>query len=143
MENLLLALRKKPLRYCALVTGTKHYLGPFESYGHTSAETPFRENNPRLPGPNFYNTLEGILLRAAADRGFAFAIHRPHTIIGYAPGNAMNMAQTLAVYAVFCSQNSDPFIFPGSHEQWNALTDVTDAEVLAKHIAWAAATLEG
>ena len=54
----------------------------------------------------------------------------------------MNMAQTLAVYAVFCSQNSDPFIFPGSHEQWNALTDVTDAEVLAKQIAWAAATLE-
>ncbi len=50
IENLFAALRGKPLQHAALVTGTKHYLGPFEAYGQTAAETPFRENTPRLPG---------------------------------------------------------------------------------------------
>src|SRR3954452_23886706 len=35
---------------------------------------------------------------AAAKRdGFGWSIHRPHTIIGYALGNAMNMGVTLAL----------------------------------------------
>jgi nucleoside-diphosphate-sugar epimerase len=34
------------------------------------------------------------------------------------------------------------FVFPGSHLQWNALTDVTDARLLAKHLEWAAVTPE-
>jgi hypothetical protein len=43
----------------------------------------------------------------------------------------MNMGQTLAVY-VRCAASGELFIFPGSHEQWNALTDVTDARMLAQ-----------
>jgi NAD(P)-dependent dehydrogenase (short-subunit alcohol dehydrogenase family) len=39
IENLFAALRDKPLQHAALVTGTKHYLGPFEAYGQTVAET--------------------------------------------------------------------------------------------------------
>ncbi|WP_422733612.1 NAD(P)H-binding protein [Micromonospora sp. WMMD558] len=31
------------LRHVTLVTGLKHYLGPFEAYGKTPAETPYRE----------------------------------------------------------------------------------------------------
>lgn len=140
IENLFAALRGKPLQYAALVTGTKHYLGPFESYGQTVAETPFRENAPRLPVPNFYYTQEDVLFREAAAHGFAWTVHRPHTIVGYARGNAMNMGQTLAVYASLCKENREPFIFPGSPEQWNFLTDVTDARLLARQLAWAAAT---
>lgn len=35
------------------------------------------------------------LLRAAAERdGFQWNVHRPHTLIGQAPGNAMNMGVT-------------------------------------------------
>ena len=52
----------------------------------------------------------------------------------------MNMGQTLAVYAALCRESGEPFIFPGSHEQWNALTDVTDARMLAQQLAWAATT---
>ncbi len=65
IENLFAALEGKPLQHAALVTGTKHYLGPFESYGQTVAETPFRENAPRLPGLNFYYTQEDVLFRAS------------------------------------------------------------------------------
>jgi nucleoside-diphosphate-sugar epimerase len=138
IENLFGALRERPLQFAALVTGTKCYLGPFESYGKTAAETPFRENAPRLPGLNFYYTQEDLLLHEATVRGLPWTVHRPHSIIGFALGNAMNMGQTLAAYGSVCREGSEPFIFPGSHEQWNALTDVTDARVLAKQLAWAA-----
>lgn len=140
LDNLFAALRGKPLQYAALVTGTKHYLGPFESYGKSSSETPFRENAPRLPGLNFYYTQEDILLHQAAAQGFAWTVHRPHSIVGYALGNAMNIGQTLAVYASLCRDSGEPFIFPGSSEQWNALTDVTDARILARQLVWAATT---
>jgi nucleoside-diphosphate-sugar epimerase len=138
-RNLLAALEgAKRLKHAALVTGTKQYLGPFEAYGQTAAETPFREDTPRLPGENFYYTQEDILFDAAKRGGFSWSVHRPHSIVGYALGNAMNMGVTLAVYATICRETGQPFIFPGSHLQWNALTDVTDARLLAHHLEWAA-----
>jgi len=140
VKNLFDALENQALMHAALVTGTKHYLGPFEAYGQTNAETPFREDNPRLPGLNFYYTQEDLLFEAAARGGFGWSVHRSHTMIGYARGNAMNMGVTLAVYASLCREQAKPFVFPGSHEQWNALTDVTDARLLAQQLEWAALT---
>ena len=143
VSNLFAALEgAKNLRHAALVTGTKQYLGPFEAYGKAAAETPFREDTPRLPGLNFYYTQEDILFSAAKRRGFTWSVHRPHSMIGYALGNAMNMGVTLAVYASLCRDTGQPFVFPGSHLQWNALTDVTDARLLAQHLEWAALTPE-
>jgi len=128
------------LRHVALVTGLKHYLGPFEAYARTRPVTPFREDMPRQPGPNFYYAQEDELFEAAGRRGFTWSVHRPHTIIGYALGNAMNMGVTLAVYATICRETGRPFVFPGSVQQWEGLTDVTDARVLARHLTWAATT---
>jgi nucleoside-diphosphate-sugar epimerase len=140
IENLFVALHGKSIQHVALVTGTKHYLGPFEAYGTNSSETPFREGAQRLPAPNFYYTQEDVLFREAGSRGFAWTVHRPHTIVGYARGNAMNIGQTLAVYASLCRERGESFIFPGSVEQWNFLTDVTDARILAQQLLWAATT---
>jgi nucleoside-diphosphate-sugar epimerase len=141
VENVFAGLEgAKSLQHAALVTGTKQYLGPFESYGQTAAETPFREDTPRLPGLNFYYTQEDVMYAAAERRGFGWSVHRPHTIVGFAVGNAMNMGSTLAVYATLCRKRGEKFIFPGSVEQWNALTDVTDARLLAEHLEWAATT---
>jgi nucleoside-diphosphate-sugar epimerase len=67
-------------------------------------------------------------------------VHRPHTVIGYAMGNAMNMGLTLAVYGTICRVTGRPFVFPGSPEQYNAVTDMTDARVLASQLEWAAQT---
>lgn len=140
VETLFAALEGHPVQHAALVTGTKQYLGPFESYGQTAAETPFREETPRLPGLNFYYTQEDVLFAAAKRMGFTWSVHRPHTIIGFALGNAMNMGVTLAVYASLCRETGKPFVFPGSHLQWNALTDATDAGLLARHLIWASTT---
>ncbi len=67
-------------------------------------------------------------------------MHRPHTVIGKAVGNAMNMGTTLAVYATLCRETGRPFRFPGSAVQWNGLTDMTDARLLARQLLWATTT---
>ena len=125
----------------SLVTGLKHYLGPFESYGKGKLpETPFREEQGRLDVPNFYYAQEDEVFAAAERYGFGWTVQRPHTIIGYALGNAMNMGVTLAVYATICRETGRPFTFPGSQVQWDSLTDMTDARQLARHLLWASTT---
>lgn len=142
VRNLLDALRPaKSVRHVALVTGLKHYLGPFESYGKGQLpQTPFREEQGRLDIENFYYAQEDEVFAAARRDGFNWTIHRPHTIIGKAVGNAMNMGTTLAVYASICKATGRPFRFPGVATQWNSLTDMTDAKLLGRHLLWAAST---
>lgn len=140
VRNLLGALADRPsLSHVALVTGLKHYLGPFDAYGKGNLpQTPFREEQERLPVQNFYYVQEDELFAAAKRQGFTWSVHRPHTVIGYAIGNAMNMGVTLAAYATICRETRRPFFFPGSAMQWNGLTDVTDARQLARQLEWAA-----
>ena len=129
------------VRHVALVTGLKHYLGPFEAYGQgVLPQTPFRETQARLDVENFYYAQEDAVFAAAKRDGFHWSVHRPHTVIGAAVGNAMNMGTTLAVYASLCKATGRPFRFPGSPAQWNGLTDMTDARQLARHLQWAAQT---
>ncbi len=132
------AKRTSRLQHVVLITGLKHYLGPFESYAKKPADTPFRESQARLPFQNFYYDQEDILFAAAADQGFTWSVHRPSTVIGYALGNVMNMGVTLAVYGSICRATGQPFVFPGSPEQYNSLTDVTDSRLLARHALWSA-----
>jgi nucleoside-diphosphate-sugar epimerase len=133
--------RTGTVQHVGLITGLKHYLGPFEAYGKgTLPTTPFREEEPRLGVENFYYAQEDEVFAAAARDGFRWTVHRPHTIIGNAVGNAMNMGTTLAVYASICKDLGKPMRFPGSSVQWNSLTDMTDARLLARHLLWATET---
>lgn len=142
IRNLLDALRPGGrVEHVALVTGLKHYLGPFEMYAAgTPLPTPFRESHPRLDVENFYCAQEDELFAAAERDGFGWSVHRPHTMIGYATGNTMNIGMTLAVYGAIRREMGRPFIFPGSAAQWNGLTDMTDARQVARHLEWAATT---
>jgi nucleoside-diphosphate-sugar epimerase len=143
VRNILTAIApKKSVQHVALVTGLKHYLGPFDAYvgGGTLPPTPVREEQPRLDLPNFYYAQEDEVYAAASRDGFTWSIHRPHTIIGKAIGNAMNMGSTIAAYASICKETGRPFRYPGSAAQWNGLSDVTDARVLGKHLVWASTT---
>jgi nucleoside-diphosphate-sugar epimerase len=142
VRNLLDALSGSgSVEHVGLVTGLKHYLGPFEAYGKGSLpETPFREEQGRLDVENFYYAQEDEVFAAAERDSFGWSIHRPHTIVGFAVGNAMNMGVTLAVYATLCRETGRPFVFPGSAVQWNSLTDMTDARQLARHLEWGAIT---
>lgn len=105
---------KKSIRHVALITGLKHYLGPFDTFlKGILPETPVREEHPRLPHPNFYYAQEDVIYEAAERDGFSWSIHRPHTVIGYAIGNLMNMGITLAVYASICKELNVKFVWPG------------------------------
>ncbi|WP_322919780.1 SDR family oxidoreductase [Nocardioides renjunii] len=132
------------VRHVALMTGLKHYLGPFEAYGQGKVpDTPFREEEDRLPYPNFYYAQEDELFAAAERDDFTWSVHRSHTVFGFATGNAMNMVATICAYASLCNELGRPLVFPGSETQWNALTDVTDADLLAEQMTWAARTPAG
>lgn len=124
--------------HVALVTGLKHYLGPFDAYGKGAVPmTPFREEQGRQPVDNFYYAQEDELFAGAEKYGYRWSVHRPHTIIGFALGNAMNMGQTLAVYASLCKFHNLPFIFPGSAAQWHGVTDMSSASLVAEQLEWA------
>jgi nucleoside-diphosphate-sugar epimerase len=144
VRNLLDALRPAgSVQHVALVTGLKHYLGPFEAYGKGALpQTPFREEQGRLDVENFYYAQEDEVFAAAERDGFNWSIHRPHTVVGKAVGNAMNMGTTLAVYATVCKATGRPFYFPGVAAQWDSLTDMTDARLLGRHMLWASTTPE-
>ncbi len=142
VRNLLDGLRSGgSTRHVALVTGLKHYLGPFEAYGKGALpQTPFREEQGRLDVENFYYAQEDEVFAASARDGFTWSVHRPHTVIGESVGSAMNMGTTLAAYATLCRETGRPFRFPGSAAQWHGLTDMTDAGQLARQLLWAATT---
>ncbi|MDJ0394650.1 SDR family oxidoreductase [Rhodococcus sp. G-MC3] len=132
------------VEHVSLMTGLKHYLGPFDAYGKAvMAETPFHEFEPRLDTPNFYYAQEDELFAGAAKYDFGWSVHRAHTISGFAVGNAMNMILTLSVYASICAELGTPFVFPGSATQWNGLTDLTDADLLAEQMVWASSDAAG
>ena len=142
IRNLFEGIADAPIKHAALVTGLKHYLGSFDDYAKFTPYTPFLESSPRLPGANFYYAQEDVLFEMAEKQGFNWSVHRPHTMIGLVIGNAMNMAVTLAVYASICKHTGRPFVYPGSPEQYNAATDVSDARIVAAQLMWAANTPE-
>lgn len=129
--------KRKP-EHVVLITGVKHYLGPFKDFGRYLPDTPFLEDMPRLPIPNFYYDQEDTLFEAAERDGFTWSVHRPNTVVGYAVGALMNQGVTLACYASLCRETGRPFIFTGVPEQWEMLTEVSDARLVARQAAWAA-----
>ena len=50
----------------------------------------------------------------------------------------MNMATVIAVYASLCKEMALPLRYPGSTASYQVLMEMTDAELLAKAMVWAA-----
>jgi len=140
LRNLLEALDGHPVENVTLVTGGKNYFGSFNDSGKFDVVTPYREEQQRKPGLNFYYTQEDILFEFAAKRGFSWNVHRPNMVVGYAIGNLMNIGSTLAVYATVCKETGRPFVFPGSPTIYNGVSDCSDARILAKQMEWASTT---
>jgi len=123
------------LRKVVLLEGAKYYgahLGPYK--------TPARETDPRHMKPNFYYDQEDYLKERSGGKSWSWSAVRPSSICGFAVGNPMNMATVIAVYAVLCKEMELPFRFPGSTGSYNAVMEMTDAELLAKAVVWAGET---
>ncbi|GLJ30620.1 hypothetical protein SUGI_0606350 [Cryptomeria japonica] len=125
------------LEHICLQTGLKQYLGPLENI--QPHEPPFHEELPRLPGPNFYYTLEDILFDAAKKKkGLTWSIHRPSVIFGFSPYSFANIICTVCVYASICKYEGLSFKYPGNGITWEQLVEVSDAELIAEQEIWAA-----
>lgn len=128
------------LRHVCLQTGTKHYIGPFESFGKVQPhDPPFTEDLPRLEVPNFYYTLEDLLFEEAEKKeGLTWSIHRPQMIFGFSPYSLMNIIGTLCVYAAICKHEGVRLKFPGPKAAWECYSVASDADLIAEQHIWAA-----
>jgi nucleoside-diphosphate-sugar epimerase len=123
-----------PLRHVTLITGAKYYgvhLGP--------SAAPAAETEPRHLGPNFYYDQEDYL-RSRAGAAWRWTHLVPPHLTGFATGNPMNLALSVAVYASLVRAAGLRLDFPGSAAAFGALTQVVDAEQLAEAAAWSAVT---
>nr|AFW16644.1 putative progesterone 5beta-reductase [Passiflora incarnata] len=141
LRNLLEALipNAPNLRHICLQTGTKHYVGPFELVLQLEThDPPFTEDTPRLNAPNFYYTLEDILLEESKKKeGLTWSIHRPDIIFGFSPYSLMNIIGSLCIYAAICKHEGQPLLFPGTKESWENYAVASDADLIAEQEIWA------
>jgi nucleoside-diphosphate-sugar epimerase len=125
-----------PLRHITLVTGAKYYgvhLGP--------SSAPASETEPRHLGPNFYYD-QADYLRSRRDAAWRWTHLIPTHLTGFATGNPMNLALSIAVYASLIREAGLRLDFPGSAATFGVMTHVVDAEQLAEAAAWSAVTSE-
>lgn len=147
LANVLCVLKSAPssrLSHITLQTGTQHYMGPIHDRVRSAQlvphDTPFCEDLPRLPYPNFYYALEDLLASYAPS--LSYSVHRSSIIIGASPRSVYNTLLSLAVYAIICRHEGSPFRYPGTRYTWEHFCDVTDARVLAQQHIWAAVTAQ-
>jgi len=120
------------LERIVLMQGGKAYgvhLGPFK--------TPAKESDPRHMPPNFYYDQEDFLRARQVNKSWTWTALRPDVVCGFAVGNPMNLMMVIAVYAAISKELGLPLRFPGKPSAYQALTQVTDANVLAKASVWA------
>lgn len=128
------------LQHVCLLTGRKHYIGPFETLGRIQThDPPFSEDMPRLDTPNFYYDMEDILFEEVSKRNGAvsWSVHRPSVIFGFSPKSKMNLVGSLCVYAAICRKEGTKLRFPGSRVAWSGFCDASDADLIAEHQIWA------
>ncbi|AHY49258.1 hypothetical protein BJS_07031 [Bradyrhizobium japonicum SEMIA 5079] len=123
---------------CCTKTSAKFTHSPGKGKGRLPA-TPVREDQPRLDIENFYYAQEDEVFAASKRDGFGWSVYRPHTIVGYAVGNAMNMGVRWRCTRRSAGKRNGHFPFRAA-TQWNGLTDMTGATLLARHLEWAAKT---
>jgi len=124
------------LRHVAIFQGGKAYgsdLGPYK--------TPAREDDPRLMSPNYYYDQEDLLRAHQKRNKWSFTVIRPGgAICGFSVGSAMNLVMVIGVYAAICREMGLPLRFPGPEKVYQALYQVTSADILAEATIWAGET---
>ncbi|MDE1172762.1 MAG: SDR family oxidoreductase [Parvibaculaceae bacterium] len=134
LRNLVTAVEtaSPSLERVVLYEGAKYYgvhLGAFP--------TPALEDDARHMPPNFYYNQEDWLKAAAKGKNWDYVVLRPDVVCGFAVGSPMNFLMVLGVYAAICRELGLPMRFPGTHECYNRLAQVTDAGQLARASVWA------
>lgn len=131
MEGLL--AQASGLRHVTLVHGTKWYgshLGPFR--------TPAREDDPRHAGRNFYYDQQDYIDALQRGKAWSWSTVRPHIVCGLSLFYPFNCVSTLAAYGSLCRALGRPLGFPGTPAAFDAISQATDADLLADAMVWTA-----
>ena len=121
------------LRHVQLMQGYKVYgahLGPFK--------TPARESDPPHMPPEFNSEQQTFLEATQRGKGWTWSALRPSVVFGFALGIPMNLAMVIAVYATISKHLGVPLRFPGAPGAYHSLIEMTDAQLLARAMVWAA-----
>lgn len=121
------------LEHVSLVHGTKWYgshLGRFR--------TPATESDPRHEGDNWYFGQHDYIASLQRSRQWGWSTVRPHIVVGLSVGYPYNCLNTIAAYAALCREQGRPFAFPGTEAAFDAISQATDATLLAKALIWTA-----
>ena len=128
------------LKHVHLVQGTKWY-----GYGVLPGKfkTPAKESDPRCMPPLFYYNQQDLVVelqRASPCTTWTWSACRPHAVVGFSVGSAMNLTMVIAVYASICRELGLNLDFPGTEANYRAVYQMTDSALLAKGIEWMATT---
>lgn len=121
------------LEHVSLMQGYKVYgahLGPFK--------TPAREDDPPHLPPEFNVDQQQHLEARQRGKRWTWSALRPSVVGGFALGNPMNLAVSIAVYASMSKELAVPLRFPGKPGAYDKLLEMTDAGLLARATVWAA-----
>jgi nucleoside-diphosphate-sugar epimerase len=121
------------LQHINLMQGYKVYgahLGPFK--------TPARESDPNHMPPEFNVAQQAYLEDRQRGKAWSWSALRPSIVIGLAMGNPMNLGMVIAIFSAMSKELHLPLRFPGRLGAYRALLQVTDANLLAKAMVWAA-----
>jgi len=119
------------MRHVHLVHGTKYYGAPYGRY-----KTPSREDDPRHLIDTFYYAQQDFIEDRQKGRPWTWSISRPQAVSDYQPHVTRSVPWGIAVYATICKAKGLPLSFPSSEAAFRALYQCTDAQHLAKAIAW-------
>lgn len=133
--------RCSTLEHVHLVQGTKWY-----GYGVLPGKfkTPAKESDPRCMPPLFYYEQQDLVVatQRASPCRWSWSACRPHAVVGFSVGSAMNLTMVIAVYASICKELGIPLDFPGTEANYRAIYQMTDSALLAEAIEWMATTKE-
>lgn len=123
------------LAHVHIVEGGKWYGAHLGSY-----KTPAREDDLRHAGENFYYDQEDWLCTRQVGKTWTWTASRPSYVCAVTPGRGRNLVSTLGAYAAFCKSEGQKLEFPGSERSFLSLTEMTDAQLLARAIIFMATT---
>lgn len=118
-------------RHVCLVHGSKWYgshLGPFV--------TPAREDQPAHLPPNFYFDQFAYITQRQPGTHWTWSTVRPAVVCGFALGYPHNIVAVIGVYAAILKALGLPLLFPGSQACYDAVSQATDARLLAGAMEW-------
>lgn len=119
--------------HACLVHGSKWYgshLGQFT--------TPAREEHSSHLSPNYYVDQAAYVAARQPGSRWTWSTVRPALVCGCTLGYPHNAVAALAVYAAICKELGLPLRFPGTQACFDAVSQATDAGLLARSTAWVA-----